>query len=170
MRFRHSFPSRSSFLTAISTSPNMSLLAAWHGGILYLFSVGVVSAADLCKCLRRGHTLRAQAGPYLPLSYVHYKRCAYYSRKTSGGDCRPTFFLLSSLPFSDSGTAEPFFLIISAEGRPFGQATRPPQCDLRPFLRCCLLPSRDRPCFSGQGVPWKYKRLECPLSLLVPLR
>ena len=80
MRFRHSFPSRSSFLTAISTSPNMSLLAAWHGGILYLFSVGVVSAADLCKCLRRGHTLRVQAGPYLPPSYVHYKRRAYFSR------------------------------------------------------------------------------------------
>ena len=97
--------------------------------------------------------------------------CIFFpTRKTSGGDCRRTIFLLSFLPFSDSGTAEPFFLIISVEGRPFGQATRPPQCDLRPFLRCCLLPSRDRPCFSGQGVPWKYKRLECPLSLLVPLR
>ena len=39
------------------------LTACWassssYGDIPYLFSVGVVSAADLCRCPRRGHLLR----------------------------------------------------------------------------------------------------------------
>ena len=59
-------------------------------------------------------------------------------------------------PFDDSGTAEPFFLIISDEGRSSDTTDRrPPHCDLRPFLRPSLLPSLPpvRPCFSAQEGP-----------------
>ena len=79
MWFRYSFPARSSFFDGyLNISQHVSF-----GRMAWRHSLSIFRGSRLRGRFMQMSATRpyiARAGPYLPLSYVHYKRCAYFFR------------------------------------------------------------------------------------------